>query len=250
MISTCLKNWRKKVLKFESKLVKATIKRRYKRFLADVILEDGVETTVHCPNTGSMKSCWQPGDTVYLADSSNPKRKYRYTWELSKTQQGFIGINTSRPNKIVYEAIKDKRIKRLEGYTLMRREVKYGKNSRIDILMQGGLNKPDCYIEIKNVTLWDKDSDTVQFPDAVTERGQKHLAELMEVVKSGQRAVLFYLINRPEGRVFQSASIDQKYADLLNQAVNVGVEVIAYRVKASLNEIVIDERVPVKINSF
>jgi sugar fermentation stimulation protein A len=235
-------------LKFDPPNIKGTLVKRYKRFLADVVLEDGIEVTAHCPNTGSMTSCWEEGDTVYLSPSTNPKRKLPYTWELSKTKGGYIGINTNRPNQIVFEAIENGDIASLKGYKSMKREVKYGENSRIDILLSDHKTKPDCYIEIKNVTLYDKENNRLLFPDAVTTRGQKHLLELSKVADSGKRAVMFYLINRPEGDFFSPAKdIDPKYSELLKESKKSGVELLAYRVKATPKEIKIDSNQKVKI---
>lgn len=234
---------------FDPPVVKATLIKRYKRFLADVKLEDGTIATAHCPNTGSMTSCWQEGDTVYLSPSTNPKRKLPFTWELSKTEGGYIGINTSRPNAIVFEAIENGDIPSLKGYKSIRKEVKYGKNSRIDIFLEGHKTKPDCYVEVKNATLYDSERDIILFPDAKTERGQKHLVELEEMVSNGKRSVMFFLVNRPEGAHFEPAKdIDPKYTKLLKNAKESGVEVIAYRVNSTTKKMVIGEKVKVKIS--
>jgi len=235
-------------LQFEPKNVKAKLIKRYKRFLADVELEDGTILTAHCPNTGSMASCWQKDDIVYLSPSNNPKRKLPFTWELSKTSGGYIGINTHRANHLVHEAVCNNVIPKLKGYKTIKREVKYGDNSKIDLLLTGHGAKPDCYVEVKNVTLFDSEANRVIFPDSVTKRGQKHLVELTKVVKTGARAVMFYLINRPEGKYFAPAKqIDPEYARLLSIAKLAGVELLAYRVCAKPQEIYVDQNMPVKI---
>ncbi|WP_226565672.1 DNA/RNA nuclease SfsA [Shewanella chilikensis] len=201
---------------------------RYKRFLADVRLDDGTEITLHCPNTGSMKNCLFPGERVWFSFSDNPKRKYAHTWELMQTPGGdLIGVNTGRANALVEEGIQTGVIKELQGYQNLKREVKYGdENSRIDIFLSEG-TKADCYIEVKNTTLLEEGHG--YFPDAVTSRGQKHLRELMSVVKSGQRGVLVFLVQHTGIKTVSAARhIDSKYAELLNEAIDTGVEVLAY----------------------
>lgn len=235
-------------MKFDKPVVKAKLLKRYKRFLADAILEDGTEVTAHCPNTGSMKTCWEEGDTVYFTHHDDPKRKLKYTWELSETTGGFIGINTNTPNKLAFEAIENDQIKELIGYAILKREVKYGENSRIDIHLSQGEKLPDCYVEIKNVTLFDHEKNALTFPDSVTTRGQKHLEELMNVLDEGKRAVMLYILNRPEGDYFTpAAEIDPVYAELLKKAYKKGVEVLAYRVESTPNEIKLTTKVPVKL---
>jgi sugar fermentation stimulation protein A len=235
-------------LKFEKPIVKATLLKRYKRFLADAILEDGTEVTAHCPNTGSMKTCWEEGDIVYFTEHDDPKRKLKYTWELSETEGGYIGINTNMPNKIAFEAIANGQVKELTGYRTLKREIKYGENSRFDIHLSDAPNEPNCFVEIKNVTLYDSNANALTFPDSVTTRGQKHLKELMNVVKGGERAVMLYVLNRPEGNYFSPASeIDPEYARLLKEASESGVEILAYRVNSSPSELNLAEPVPIKL---
>ena len=234
-------------MKFENGLVKGKLIKRYKRFLADVTLENGDQITAHCANTGSMKTCGSEGDTVWLSYNPSPKRKLPYSWEFTEVEGGYIGINTARPNSLVEEAIKLEHIKELNGYDSLRREVKYGEKSRIDILLEDSNGKlPPCYVEVKNVTLL---GDTcIEFPDAVTTRGQKHLDELCKVAESGMRAVMFYLVNRPEGSYFKVASdVDPVYAEKLKLAKKAGVEILCYRAETDLNDYYVSERVDIKL---
>lgn len=198
--------------------------KRYKRFLADIRLRDGTEITAHCPNTGRMKGCDIPGSPVILSRSNNPKRKLPFTWELVKTNDTWVGINTHLPNKLVIEAITEEKIPGLTGFKQLRREVPYAENSRIDILLENDARK--CYVEVKNVTL--AIGGAAAFPDAVTKRGQKHLRDLMQMVKSGHRSVIFFLINRGDVTRFTPADdVDPVYGKLLREAVKFGVEALA-----------------------
>ncbi|MBW8189516.1 DNA/RNA nuclease SfsA [Neiella marina] len=218
----------------------ATLVKRYKRFLADVILADGSELTVHCPNTGSMKNCGSPGDRVWLSRSDNPKRKYAYTWELTENAAGdFICINTQRANPLVATAIAAEKIEALAGYDSLQREVRYGENSRIDIFLSNG-NQANAYVEIKSCTLLEQDG-IGYFPDAVTTRGQKHLQELMTVAANGQRAVLvFAVMHTGISHVQAAAHIDAKYAALLAQAITNGVEVYCCYAQISPQQLAFD----------
>ncbi|GAA0787901.1 MULTISPECIES: DNA/RNA nuclease SfsA [Pseudomonadati] len=207
--------------------------KRYKRFLTDIILDDGSEITIHCPNTGSMKNCLYPGQSVWFSESANPKRKYPYTFEIMQSdEQHLIGINSGRANALAEEAINKGIISELNGYTSLQREVKYGEeNSRIDILLTGQ-DKPKCYIEIKSCTLLE--AGVGYFPDAVTTRGQKHLRELIQMVQQGHRAVLLFVVQHSGISVVKPAKhIDPLYADLLKQAIKLGVEVLAYQSSVS-----------------
>ncbi|MDO6640989.1 MULTISPECIES: DNA/RNA nuclease SfsA [unclassified Shewanella] len=218
---------------FSPPLQQGTLLRRYKRFLADVQLDDGSEITIHCPNTGSMKNCLFPGETVWFSSSDNPKRKYPNTWELSATPDNhLIGINTGRANALAEEAISNGVITELSGYASLKREVKYGdENSRIDILLSDE-TKPLCYVEIKSCTLLEQ--AVGYFPDSVTTRGQKHLRELMHMASLGHRAVLLFVVQHSGINLVQAAAhIDPQYAQLLKQAVNSGVEVLAYQTELS-----------------
>jgi sugar fermentation stimulation protein A len=229
-------------MKFNTKLISGTLVKRYKRFLADIVLESGEEITVHCPNSGSMKSCANPGWQVLLSRSDNPKRKYPYTWEMVHNGKCWIGINTGIPNTIVAEAISEGKIKDLSGYENLIREVKYGENSRIDILLSKGNEK--CYVEVKNVTLVEEDGN-YYFPDSVTERGTKHLFELAEMVNQGHRSVMFFVIQRNDGKIFKPAlHIDPKYTKALQDAYANGVEIMVYQASVSPESIKIKNEIP------
>lgn len=214
-------------MRFLTDLHKGRLLKRYKRFLADVELADGSIVTAHCPNTGSMESCFYENAAVWLSPSDNPSRKLAWTWEFTETPGGLIGINTARPNVVIAGAIAENKIPGLTGYSSLRREVKYGKNSRIDLLLESK-GQPSCYVEIKNTTL--RRGDAILFPDAVTERGRKHLEELSQIVKTGQRAVMLFFVNRPDGLYFAPADdIDPEYGKALRSAANAGVEILAVR---------------------
>lgn len=216
--------------------------RRYQRFLADVLLDSGETVTAHCPNSGSMKGCAVPGSRVLLSLSANPKRKYAHTWELVEADGVWAGINTGLPNRIVHEAIVQGEISELAGYAAIRPEVPYGTGSRIDLLLTG--DRPPCYVEIKNVTM--VEGARALFPDAVTTRGQKHLRELMEVVRRGERGVIFFLVQRPDAASVSPAdAIDPEYGRLLRLAITSGVEALAYRARVTPDEIRISCRLPV-----
>ena len=224
-------------MEFAPPLQQGILLRRYKRFLADVQLSDGSEITLHCPNTGSMRNCLYPGETVWFSTSDNPKRKYAHTWELMTAPKGsLIGIHSSQANALAEDAINKGIISELTGYDSLSREVKYGdENSRIDILLQAA-QKTACYIEVKSCTLLEDGQG--YFPDAVSLRGQKHLRELMHMVSLGHRAVLLFVVQHSEITcVAPAAHIDPEYAKLLKIAVLSGVEVLAYRCEISPTEI-------------
>lgn len=223
-------------------LVAGTLVKRYKRFLADVALDDGDIITVHCPNSGSMKGCAAPGSRVYLSRSTNSGRKYPYGWELVQADGFWAGINTGLPNLLTREAIEDGIVAELQGYTAIRPEVPYGEHSRIDLLLE----KPGerCFVEVKNVTL--VENGRALFPDAVTTRGQKHLQELMRVVREGDRGVIFFTVQRGDGNSVSPADlIDPEYGRLLRLALANGVEALAYRALVTPEEIRLTERLPV-----
>ncbi|WNC72765.1 DNA/RNA nuclease SfsA [Thalassotalea psychrophila] len=229
-------------MKFEPVLYPATLIKRYKRFLADIELPNGDITTIHCPNTGAMTGCAESGFKVWFSLSDNPKRKYPGTFELAQNNHGhLIGINTGRANHLVVEAIQNDVITELAGYQFCKTEVKYGKeNSRIDVYLSDD-NKPDCYVEIKSTTLLIDDCG--YFPDSVTTRGQKHIRELMSLISEGKRAVLFFCVQHTGINEVKVADfIDKKYASLLNEAIDVGVEVICYGCKINENSIEIDHK--------
>ncbi len=209
-------------------LIKGTLIKRYKRFLADVELENGEIVTAHCPNTGAMTGCAEPGYRVWLSESDNPKRKLAYTWELALThQKHWIGINTHNANKLVKEALEHSRIASLSDYDTIRQEVKYGEhNSRIDLLLQDK-NQPDCYVEVKSVTLLRQGKG--YFPDAKTTRGTKHLQELTQMVTQGHRAVLLFCVQHSGIKnVMVASDIDPDYATAMGRAIDAGVEIMAF----------------------
>ncbi|MEL0658809.1 DNA/RNA nuclease SfsA [Psychromonas arctica] len=217
---------------FETPLKKAILIKRYKRFLADVILEDGTETTIYCANTGAMTGCAEPGDSVFYSTSNNKKRKYQYTWEFTFTQAGdWICVNTAKANALVSEAIEQQKIPELLDYQHCKAEVKYGEeNSRIDFLLTDD-HKANCYVEVKSCTLLDERNQIGDgyFPDAVTTRGQKHLRELIEMKQQGHRSILLFAVLHSGIKRVQAADfIDKKYAVLFEQAKEAGVEVICY----------------------
>lgn len=232
-------------MKITPAFLPATFNKRYKRFFADVTDSNGQTLTIHCPNTGSMKNCLVPESTCWYSLSNNPKRKLSGTLELVTTVNGQLaGINTSRPNHLVREAIELHLIPELTGYQQIRTEVRYGsENSRIDLLLSDP-ERGDCYIEVKNVTL-EQDNGLVVFPDAVTSRGTKHLRELMSMLEQGHRAVLFFCVQVNGAQRMEAASdIDPIYAQTLAQAVNAGLEVLAWRACLSETEISLECAIP------
>ncbi|EAR55586.1 sugar fermentation stimulation protein [Photobacterium sp. SKA34] len=225
-------------MKFVQPLQSAKLIKRYKRFLADIELDNSDVRTIHCANTGAMTGCAESGSTVWYSTSDNPKRKYPNSWELTQTlNNDWICVNTAQANRLVEEAIRNDVIDELTGYTSLRAEVKYGtENSRIDLLLESE-SRPPCYIEVKSVTLLGKDRQG-HFPDAATTRGQKHLRELMEMVDQGNRAVLlFAVLHSGIDNVSVADHIDPIYAQLLTQAVKAGVEVLCYKAELNKNQI-------------
>ncbi len=238
-------------MKYASPLASAKLLKRYKRFLADVRLPDGQEITIHCPNTGSMKNCAEPGWQIWYSTSDNPHRKYPHTWELARTHRGdYIGINTGRANDIIAEAIERGRVETLRGYSSIRKEVSYGdEKSRIDLLLTSAHLK-DCYVEIKSVTLLEQpvSHGIGFFPDAISERGSRHLRELARVATSGQRAVLCFCVQHSGiQEVRPAAHIDPDYANALAIAMKAGVEVIACKVRLSTRSSTVGRLLPVMI---
>lgn len=221
-------------MKLPIPLYAGTLIRRYKRFLADVELENGETVTAHCPNSGSMKGCAAPGSRVLLSRSGNPNRKLEFTWELVQVNGSWVGINTGLPNRLVAEAIREGTIPELAGYDGIRPEVRYGEGSRIDLLLSGSPGL--CYVEVKNCTL--VEGDRALFPDAETLRGQKHLKELMREVREGNRGVIFYVVQRADARALAPAdAIDPEYGRLLRLAVKNGVEALAWQADVAPEEI-------------
>ena len=233
-------------MRFPKPLIPATLVKRHKRFLADVILPDGAETTAHVANPGAMTGLAASGSKVWLSKSDNPARKLAYSWELVETDFGggqeLVGVNTGHPNAIVAEAIASRAIPEVAGYSIVRREVKYGKNSRVDFLLEEP-GRAACYVEIKNVHLM-RQQGLAEFPDSVTARGAKHLAELSDMVASGQRAMMLFLIQIGSATSFDIArDIDPTYGAAFVKARGAGVEALAYRCAITRDEIVLAERV-------
>ncbi|MAF94909.1 MAG: DNA/RNA nuclease SfsA [Rhodospirillaceae bacterium] len=233
-------------MKFPDPLIRGALVKRYKRFLADVELEDGRVVTAHCANPGSMLSVDEPGSEVWLSPARNPERKLKFTWEMIRVGRSLVGINTQLPNGLVAEAVEAGKIPELGGYPSLRREVKYGVNSRIDLLLENdGGDK--CYVEVKNVTMKRDLSKNApaEFPDAVTARGTKHLVELAAMAGLGHRAVMFYLVQRQDAKSLAiAADIDPIYAKGLQAARKAGVEVMCYGCKLSKSEIRIESPLP------
>jgi len=236
-------------MRFPKPLQRGRLLKRYKRFLADVALDGGEIITATCPNTGSMLGLTAPGVTVWLSRSDSPTRKYPHTWEMVEADLGegpsLVGINTGHPNRLVAEAIEARRVKKLMGYQSLRREVKYGEASRIDILLEDA-RKGLCYVEIKNVHLM-RERGLAEFPDCVTERGAKHLRELAQMAAQGHRAVMLFLIQRTDAKRFRLASdLDPGYAQAFKLAAEAGVEAMAYRCRLSPEEIALDKAVRIE----
>ena len=236
-------------MQFDTPLIKGALIKRYKRFLTDVLLENGEVVTAHCPNTGSMKGLLQEGADVWLSHTDDPKRKLQYTLELIKTPTSLVGVHTGRPNKLVKEAIECGQLdKHFNNRHILKTEQKYGKNSRIDILIEETSGQK-CFIEVKNVTL--REGDKALFPDAVSARGAKHLAELSAEVKKGNRGVMFYLVQREDCHTFAPAiEIDPFYASELQKSIKAGVEVLAYSCRLDPKDgIILSAKLPVDINA-
>ena len=229
-------------MKFASPLLRGTLRKRYKRFLADIALEDGREITAHCANPGSMMGVAPEGAPVWVSEHHGKGRKLPYSWELAQVDNTLVAINTSNPNKIAYEAIEKGMIPELSGYAEIRREVKYGESSRIDLLLEGGKGKranQPCYVEIKNVHLM-REPGLAEFPDSVTARGAKHLRELAAMVETGARAVMLYIVQRSDcARFTPAADLDPAYAAALADAVRTGVETLCYDCEITTNEVVL-----------
>lgn len=231
---------------FPQPLVKARLIKRYKRFLADVILDhSGEETTAHVANSGAMLGLNAPGIEVWLSAAQNPARKLRWSWELARIDGHLVGINTQWPNHLAEEAIRAGVIPELTGYDSLRREVKYGRNSRIDLLLEGA-GRPKCYVEVKNVHL--KRGPAAEFPDAVTVRGAKHLQELSDMVAEGHRAVMLYLVQRGDCDRFSiAADIDPTYSAALKAAREKGVEVVCHSCDITLEGLAVGSSLPLAL---
>ena len=234
-------------MKFPQPLRRATLLSRYKRFLADVRFDDGTEATAACPNTGSMLGLCDPGSVIWLSRSDSPTRKYPHTWELIEHDLGagpqLIGINTSLPNKLVEEAIGAGAIGELGNYPVLRREVPYGTNSRVDFLLEAS-NGGQCYVEVKNVHM-SRQPGLAEFPDCVSERAAKHLIELTKMTAEGHRAVMLYLVQRSDVRAFRLAvDMDPSYAIGFRAATAAGVESLAYACDVRTDGITVAKRLP------
>ena len=235
-------------MRFPTPLSPAKLIKRYKRFLADVVLPDGSEITAHVANPGSMLGLMQPGARVWLSKSDSPTRKLPYSWELIEVDFGsgpeLVGVNTSHPNKLVAEALERGKITGLDGYPRIRREVRYGKASRVDFLLEGD-GRPACFLEVKNVHMMRR-LRRAEFPDAVTERGAKHLDELAREARAGARSVLLFLVQIGSAEsVALARDIDPAYGGAFDRARSAGVEVMALRCRISTEEIDVAGPVPV-----
>lgn len=231
-------------MRFPSPLTEARLIRRYKRFLADVELASGEVATVHCANPGAMTGLADPGMRIFLSKSEKPGRKLPWSWELVDVGGALVGINTARPNRLVEEAIAAGAVAKLDGYDMIRREVAYGRNSRVDLVLSAA-GRPDAFVEIKNVHL-SRRKGLAEFPDSVTARGARHLAELAGVAATGRRAVMVYLIHRPDTRRFTLArDVDPAYGAAFDRAGAAGVEMLAYDCRVSVEEVVVGSRVPI-----
>lgn len=232
-------------MKWPTPLIEARILKRYKRFLSDIEVGDQI-IHAHVPNTGSMQTCWGPNWKCALSLSSNPDRKMPYTLEMTHNGESWIGVNTANANKLAKEWLIGGQIPELSGYQTVVPEKKIGE-SRVDFYLENHPTLPPCYVEVKNVTL--KLEGQAQFPDAVTERGQKHLRELMEIKKSGLRAAMLFVVQREDVSVFTPASsIDPEYASLLKEAGKSGVEILAYQCRMDLKEISLGIALPIELN--
>ncbi|WP_112321155.1 DNA/RNA nuclease SfsA [Oceanibium sediminis] len=233
---------------FDRPLIRATLLRRYKRFLADVTLEDGREVTAHCANPGAMIGVAEPGATVWLEPNDDPKRKLNYSWKLIELPGGHLaGIDTAVPNRVVAEALAARQVPQLAAYPDFRPEVKYREKSRVDFLLSGpGL--PDCYLEVKNVHLR-RDGDWAEFPDSVTARGAKHLVDLSAMAGAGHRAVMLYIVQRTDcARLRLAADLDPTYAAAASAAKRAGVEMLCHATHIDREGVRIGPALPVHID--
>ena len=226
-------------------LVEGELIKRYKRFLADVRLGNNQVVAAHCPNTGSMTGCSEPGWPVWLSRHDDPKRKLKYTWEITRAPDSLVGVNTSVPNRLVKTGVIKGKIKSLTGYDRVKSEVKTGSHTRLDLMLEKD-GSPSCYIEIKNCTL--VEDGVAMFPDAVTQRGAKHLGELARIVREGGRGVIFFLVQRMDAKVFSPADrIDPEYGRILREVVSAGVEAEVYDVDITMERIDLANRVRIKL---
>jgi sugar fermentation stimulation protein A len=235
-------------MNFDKPLIEGRLTRRYKRFFVDAeITRKNTQEiiTAHCPNTGSMKGLLAEGNPVWLTQHNDPKRKLPYTLEVIHDGHSLVGVNTHRPNKIVQQSIKSGIVPQLSAYPHLRTEVAYGANSRVDLFLSG-TNVPECYVEVKNVTLREEKAPVAAFPDAVTDRGRKHLLELAEMARLGHRAVMFFLVQRMDCEHFRPADeIDPLYGQTLRDVLEKGVEALCYDCEINKNGITLRRELPV-----
>ena len=238
-------------MQFSDNLVPGRLVKRYKRFLADVELDGGTMVTAHCANPGSMFGLNEPGMEVWLSPNRSPTAKLDWRWELARVDTYLVGINTARPNALVAEAIAGSQIAELHGYADMRREVRYGRNSRIDILLEDP-GRPPCYVEVKNVHLRRPEGahpTAAEFPDSVTKRGAKHLVEMSDMVAEGSRAIMVYLVQRGDCDHFRiAADIDPAYAAGLARAKEAGVEAVCYFCRIETDGIEVEGALPLVLD--
>lgn len=231
-------------MKFASPLLPGRLITRYKRFLADIALDEGGTITAHCPNPGSMMGLNAPGSRCWVSVSENPKRKLAHTLEVLEADGTLVAMNTMSPNKIAEAAIRNGAIPALAGYDAIRREVKYGANSRIDLLLTGE-TRPDCYVEVKNCHLM-RTPGLAEFPDSVTARGAKHLFELSRRVEAGDRAVNLFIVQRGDcTRLSPAEDLDPAYAQALREAARDGVEILAYGCAVTLEGVALTKSMEV-----
>ena len=231
-------------MRFSSELIRGILIQRYQRFLADVRLPSGEIVTAHCTNTGSMTGCKEPGSVVYISRSDKESRRLLYTWEIIEVGRTWVGINTMLPNRLVAEAIANGAIPELKGYDNIRREVVTRQGTRLDLCLDGVIGS--CFVEVKNVTL--AVDGVAAFPDAVSERGTKHLKELIWLRRKGHRAALVFVIQRNDCTVFRPADeIDAVYGRWLRRAVKAGVETLPYMAYVTPKEIILKERLPIRL---
>ena len=236
-------------MRFPTPLIRGRLVRRYKRFLADIALADDTVVTAHCPNPGAMLGLDAPGLEAWLSPATNPARKLPFTLELVRVDGGLVGINTGHPNRLVEEAVRTGRIAELRGYGQLRREVRYGTNSRIDLLLEDENGRPPCYVEVKNVHLRRRDGphpSAAEFPDCVTARGAKHLAEMGRMVAAGARAIMVFIVQRGDCNHFRVAGdLDPTYLKAMQVAVAAGVEVACYACRVAEDGIEVDGPLPI-----
>ena len=235
-------------MKFTSPLIEGRLISRYKRFFADIKLADGTVVTAHCANTGSMAGLKDAGSRVWISRADNPNRKLKYDWRIVEVCQNsnsaLVGVHTAWPNKIVEEALNNQIIPKLAGYESLRREVKYGENSRIDFLLED-TGKPPCYVEVKSIT-FSREQGLAEFPDSPSIRATKHVTELTNMVKSGARAVMLYVVQRDDCDHFCiAADVDPKYQDAITLAKKTGVESLCYACTLSPEEITISHKITI-----